>query len=60
MPVFPSDRYDYVPITKRTRMELPNGNRVAVWVAPNVEYYEYLPPPRVPAAPGQGQDRPTS
>jgi peptidoglycan/xylan/chitin deacetylase (PgdA/CDA1 family) len=31
---------------KRPRLELPNGNRIAVWVAPNVEFYEYLPPGR--------------
>jgi len=43
--VFP-ERYDYVPMPKRPKLELPNGNRVAVWVAPNVEFYEYLPPPR--------------
>jgi allantoinase len=43
--MFP-ERYDYTPMPKRPKLELPNGNRVAVWVAPNVEYYEYVPPPR--------------
>jgi allantoinase len=43
--VYP-ERYDYVPLPMRPKLELPNGNRVAVWVAPNVEFYEYLPPPR--------------
>ena len=40
------ERYDYVPLPKRPRLELPNGNRIAVWVAPNVEFYEYQPPER--------------
>jgi peptidoglycan/xylan/chitin deacetylase (PgdA/CDA1 family) len=40
------DRYDYVSMPRRPRLELPNGNRVAVWVAPNVEFYEYMPPAR--------------
>ncbi len=39
------DRYDYVPLPKRPQMKLPDGNRIAVWVAPNVEFYEYQPPP---------------
>jgi allantoinase len=38
------NRYDYVPITKRPPLRLPNGERVALWVSPNVEFYEYLPP----------------
>jgi len=41
-PVYP-ERYDYVPLPKRSRLQLPDGNRVAVWVAPNVEFYEYVP-----------------
>ena len=28
----------------RPRISWPNGARVALWVAPNVEHYEYLPP----------------
>lgn len=28
----------------RPRMQWPNGARVAVWVVPNLEYYEYQPP----------------
>jgi peptidoglycan/xylan/chitin deacetylase (PgdA/CDA1 family) len=43
--MFP-ERYDYTPMPKRPRLELPDGNRVAVWVAPNVEFYEYVPPAR--------------
>jgi allantoinase len=40
--VYP-ERYDYIPMPRRPRLELPDGNRIAVWVAPNVEFYEYLP-----------------
>lgn len=39
------DRVPYQPITDRPRLTWPNGARVAVWVVPNVEHYEYLPPP---------------
>ncbi len=39
----PPDRVDYSPIIERPRLEWPNGARVALWVSPNVEHYEYLP-----------------
>jgi peptidoglycan/xylan/chitin deacetylase (PgdA/CDA1 family) len=39
----PPDRVDYSPIIERPRLEWPNGGRVALWVSPNVEHYEYLP-----------------
>ncbi|MFT7137197.1 MAG: allantoinase [Akkermansiaceae bacterium] len=39
-----SERVPYQPITDRPRLTWPNGARVAVWVVPNVEHYEYLPP----------------
>jgi len=39
----PPDRFDYCPIVDRPRIEWPRGARVAFWVAPNVEHYEYLP-----------------
>lgn len=38
-----SERVPYQPITDRPRLTWPNGARVAVWVVPNVEHYEYLP-----------------
>lgn len=38
------ERVPYQPITDRPRLTWPNGARVAVWVVPNVEHYEYLPP----------------
>jgi len=37
-------RIPYQPITNRPRLTWPGGARVAVWVVPNVEHYEYLPP----------------
>ncbi|MET0293551.1 MAG: polysaccharide deacetylase family protein [Phenylobacterium sp.] len=36
-------RYSYSPIVERPKLPLPGGARVAVWVVPNVEHYEYLP-----------------
>ena len=38
-------RYAYSPITTRPPLRLPNNARIAVWVAPNIEHYEFLPPP---------------
>ncbi|MPY95357.1 MAG: polysaccharide deacetylase family protein [Acidimicrobiia bacterium] len=37
-------RVDYLPMVDRPRVTWPDGARVAFWVAPNVEHYEYLPP----------------
>ena len=39
----PPRRVDYSPIIERPPIKWPNGARVALWVAPNVEHYEYLP-----------------
>ena len=36
--------YDYLPYSRRPRIEWPNGARVAFWVAPNIEFYELDPP----------------
>src|SRR5262245_38411215 len=38
------DRVDYLPIVDRPVIRWPNGARVAFWVSPNVEHYEYTPP----------------
>ena len=35
------DRYDYSPIIQRPAIKWPNNARVAVWVIPNIEYYEF-------------------
>ena len=39
----PPHRVDYSPIIERPRIVWPNNARVAFWVAPNIEHYEYLP-----------------
>lgn len=36
--------YDYWPYKDRPKLEWPNGARVALWVAPNIEFYELDPP----------------
>ena len=36
--------YDYLPIIDRPRLDWPDGARLAVWFAPNVEFYELMPP----------------
>ena len=36
-------RFDYAPITERPVIRWPNNARVAFWVAPNMEFFEYLP-----------------
>ncbi len=33
----------YSPILHRPRLTWPNGARVALWICPNIEHYEYLP-----------------
>ena len=42
----PSDPglYDFQPYRARPRIDWPGGKTVAVWVAPNLEYYEIDPP----------------
>src|SRR3990170_4424706 len=39
-------RYDYSPIIRRPRIEWPNHGRIALWVAPNIEYFHYDMPIR--------------
>jgi peptidoglycan/xylan/chitin deacetylase (PgdA/CDA1 family) len=34
----------YSPIVDRPPIRWPEGKRLALWLAPNVEHYEYLPP----------------
>ncbi len=43
------DRFDYSPIIDRPIIKWPNDARVALWVSPNVEHYEYTPPSRANA-----------
>jgi peptidoglycan/xylan/chitin deacetylase (PgdA/CDA1 family) len=35
------NRFDYLPITRRKPLRLPRGERVAVWIVPNIEHYHY-------------------
>lgn len=37
------DLVAYSPILHRPALRWPNGARVAVWVVPNIEHYEYIP-----------------
>ncbi len=39
----PGDRVVYSPIIDRPPISWPDGARVALWIAPNIEFYEYLP-----------------
>jgi allantoinase len=39
------DRFDYSPIVDRPLIKWPNDARIAVFICPNVSYYEYTPPP---------------
>jgi peptidoglycan/xylan/chitin deacetylase (PgdA/CDA1 family) len=36
--------YDYLPAIDRPKLTWPNGARLALWVVPNIEFYELLPP----------------
>jgi len=39
------DLYDYNPYNARPKLTWPNGARLALWIAPNFEFYELDPPP---------------
>ncbi len=39
----PPNRVDYLPMIDRPIIKWPHNARVAFWVAPNIEHYEYLP-----------------
>lgn len=41
--VGPEQRIDYSAAPDRAPLRWPGGARVALWVAPNIEHYEYLP-----------------
>jgi peptidoglycan/xylan/chitin deacetylase (PgdA/CDA1 family) len=40
----PRDRVPYLAMPDRPAIEWPGGARLALWVSPNVEHYEYQPP----------------
>ena len=39
-------RYDYSPIIRRPKIEWPKHGRIALWVAPNIEYFHFDMPIR--------------
>ena len=39
-------RYDYLPIINRKKIVWPNDGRIALWVAPNIEYFHFDMPIR--------------
>ena len=39
-------RFDYAPIIERPIIKWPENARIAFWVAPNMEFFEYLPESR--------------
>ncbi len=39
------ERLRYSPIVDRPPLRWPSGKRLALWVVPNIEHYEYLPAP---------------
>lgn len=43
--------YDYWPYENRPKLVWPEGKKLAFWIAPNIEYYEY-DPPKNPSRPG--------
>ncbi len=43
--------YDYWPYKDRPKIEWPDGKKLAFWIAPNIEYYEFNPPVN-PSRPG--------
>ena len=49
--------YDYLPYSRRPKIEWPGGARVAFWVAPNIEFYE-LEPPKNPSRPAWARPAP--
>jgi allantoinase len=39
----PEDRLVHAPLPLRPKLTWPGGARLAVWVCPNIEHYEFLP-----------------
>ena len=42
--------FPYTPITRRPKLQWPNGARLALWVIPNIEYFPL--DERMPDGPG--------
>lgn len=43
--------YDYWPYRNRPKIVWPGGKKLAFWIAPNIEFYEF-DPPKNPSRPG--------
>jgi allantoinase len=41
--IHPEDRLLHAPLPFRPKLAWPGGARLAVWVCPNIEHYEFLP-----------------
>lgn len=41
--IAPEDRIPHSPLPTREKLAWPGGARIAVWVCPNIEHYEFLP-----------------
>ena len=53
--MLPSERLDFSPIGQRSKLELPDGARLAVWVIVNVEEWDPTQPmPRTVLTPPAG------
>jgi peptidoglycan/xylan/chitin deacetylase (PgdA/CDA1 family) len=37
----------YAPVVGRPPISWPQGKKLAVWIVPNLEFYEYTPPPAI-------------
>ncbi|WP_429911316.1 polysaccharide deacetylase family protein [Glycocaulis sp.] len=50
--------YDYWPYRDRPKIEWPGGKKLAFWIAPNIEFYEFNPPanPKRPGWPRPAPD----
>ena len=44
MPFADPSLYDYWPYEDRPKIVWPDGKKLAFWIAPNIEYYEFQPP----------------
>jgi allantoinase len=38
--MLPTERIDYSPIPTRRRLDLPDGNRLALWLIVNIEEWD--------------------
>jgi len=49
--------YDYWPYRERPKIAWPGGKKLAFWIAPNIEFYEFDPPTN-PQRPGWPKPKP--